>query len=104
MLYPQNTRNVHWEHCHRNVTGIPQYRTVRTFQRSKPVEICVQCRSKLEHRCFTILFDGAYVLLAVMAEGDESNWLRIANQPAVLAGYQTLLTALYYSQHFRFIL
>ena len=39
---------------------------------SKPVEICVQCHSKLENGCFTILFDAAYFLLAIMAEGDES--------------------------------
>ena len=28
---------------------------------------------------FTILFDGAYILLAVMVEGDESSQLRMAN-------------------------
>ena len=27
----------HWEQCHRNVTGIPRHRTVRTFHRSEPV-------------------------------------------------------------------
>ena len=27
----------------------------------------------------TMLFDGAYFLLAVMVEGDESSWLRMAN-------------------------
>ena len=32
--------------------------------------------------------------LAVMAEGDESSQVRMANQPAVLASYQPLLTAL----------
>ena len=41
-----------------------------------------------------ILFKGAYFLLAVMVEGDESSQLRIANLLAVLAGYQPLLTAL----------
>ena len=34
---------------------------------------------KLENGCFTILIDGAYFLLAVMVEGDESRQLRIAN-------------------------
>ena len=56
-------------------------RTVRTFHGSKPVQICVQCLSKLGNGCFTIiiLFDGAYFLLAVMVEGDESSRLRMAN-------------------------
>ena len=40
-----------------------------------------------------ILFDGAYFLLAVMA-GGVSNQLRMANEPAVLAGYPPLLRAL----------
>ena len=35
--------------------------------------------SKLENGCFTILFDAAYFLLAIMAEGDESSRLRMAN-------------------------
>ena len=29
--------------------------------------------------CLTILFDGAYFLLAVMVEGDESSQLKMAN-------------------------
>ena len=56
--------------------------------------IFVQCHSKLANGCFTILFDDAYFLLAVMVEGDESSRLRMPNQPAVLAGYWPLLTAL----------
>ena len=54
----------------------------------------VQCHSKLGNGCFTILFDGAYFLLALMVEGDESSWLRMANYPVVLAGYRPSLTAL----------
>ena len=42
-----------------------RHRTVQTFHRSNPVYICVQCHSKLGNGCFTILFDGAYVSLAV---------------------------------------
>ena len=38
-----------------------------------------------------------YFLLAVMVEGAESSRLRMANQLAVLAGYQPLLTALFVS-------
>ena len=41
-----------------------------------------------------ISFDGAWFLLAIIVEGDESNRLRMANWPAVLAGYRPLLTAL----------
>ena len=37
------------------------------------------CHSKLGNGCFTILFDGAYFLLAVSLEGDESSQLRMAN-------------------------
>ena len=69
----------HWEQCHPNVAGIPRHRTARVFHRSKPVQICIQCHSKLELECFTILFDGAYFLLAVMVKGDESSQLRMTN-------------------------
>ena len=31
------------------------------------------------NRCFTIIFDGAYFLLAVMVGGDEHSQLRMAN-------------------------
>ena len=37
------------------------------------------CHSKLGNECFTILFDGAYFLLAVSLEGDERSRLRMAN-------------------------
>ena len=50
-----------------------------TSHGSKPILICSQWHSKLGNGCFTILFDGAYFLLAVMVEGDESSWLRMAN-------------------------
>ena len=38
-----------------------------------------QCHSKLGNGYFTILFDGAYILLAIMVEGDESSRLGMAN-------------------------
>ena len=47
---------------------------------------------------YNILFDGVYFLLAVMVEGDTSSQLRMANQPADLASYQSLLTALAHTQ------
>ena len=62
-----------WEQCCRNVPGVPGHHMVRTFHRSKPLSICIQCHSKLGSGCFTIFFDGAYFLLAVMVEGDESS-------------------------------
>ena len=44
------------------------------------LKICIQCHSKLGNKCFTIFFfDGAYFLLAVVVEGDESSQLRMAN-------------------------
>ena len=70
---------------------------VRTFHRSKPVEIIMWSMSfiiLLRNRCFTILFYGAFFLLSVMVEGDESSRLRMTNWPAVLASYWSLLTAL----------
>ena len=39
-------------------------------------KICVQSHSKLGNGCVTILFSGAYFLLAVTVEGDESSRLR----------------------------
>ena len=51
----------------------------RTFHRSKP--ICIQCHSKPGNGCFTILFDGAYFLLAVMVEGDDGRWFGPATGP-----------------------
>ena len=49
------------------------------FHRSKP--ICIQCHSKPGNGCFTILFDGAYFLLAVMVEGDDGRWFGPATGP-----------------------
>ena len=48
--------------------------------------------SKLELECFTILFNGAYFLLAVMVKGDESSRLKMTNWPCALASYRPLLT------------
>ena len=60
--------------CRRNVPGIPQHNMVQMFHRS------VQCHSKLGNGCFTILFDGAYFLLAIiMVERDTSSQLRMGN-------------------------
>ena len=55
---------------------------------------------KVGNVCFTILFNGAYFLSAVMVERDESNQLRMVNQPVLLAGYWPLLTALMMTESF----
>ena len=72
-----------WEQCRRNVPGDPEHYMVQTFHINlnlfKYMFRGVQCYSKLGNRCFTVLFDGAYFLLAIMVEGDESSWLRMAN-------------------------
>ena len=39
--------------------------------------MCIQCHSNLGDGCFTILFDGAYFLLAVMVVGDKSSRLKM---------------------------
>ena len=49
------------------------------FEELNLFNYCVQCHSKVGNRCFTIIFYGAYFLLAVMVGGDESSWLRMAN-------------------------
>ena len=68
--------------------------SLNVFHRFKHVQICNHCHLKLGNGCFTILFEGAYFLLAVTVPGDESSRLRMAINPMVLAGYRPLLTAL----------
>ena len=62
-----------WEQCRRNVPGVPGHHTVRTFHRSKPLNMHSMSFKTGKRICFTIFFDGAYFLLAVMVEGDESS-------------------------------
>ena len=61
---------------------------------------CLNMRSRSfktgKQMLYNLLYNNAYLLLAVMVEGDESMpAIRMANYPAVLAGYWPLLTALY---------
>ena len=72
MLFERNAHKT-GNNAVENVPGVPGHHMVRTFHRSKPLNICIQCHSKLGSGCFTIFFDGAYFLLAVMVEGDESS-------------------------------
>ena len=88
MLLCQNTRKtVNFATEMSQLSGVSQHGTVRTFHRSKPLYICVECHS-------SSLFDDTYFLLAVTVDGDESSGLRMANYLAVFAGYRPLLTAL----------
>ena len=84
-----------WEQCRQNVPCVPRdrFKCLRDLNLLEYAQF-TECHSKLGNGCFTILFDGAYFLLAVMVEGDESSQLKRANQQAVLAGYRLLLTAL----------
>ena len=52
------------------------FHDIALFERVTP---CLYMHSKLGSGCFTILFHGAYFLLAVMVEGDKSSQLRVAN-------------------------
>ena len=73
-----------WEECRRNVSGVPKHRIIRTFHINlnlfKYVFNVIQ--NWKTNALNTILFDGAYFLLAIiiiMVEGDESSRLRMAN-------------------------
>ena len=73
-----------WEECRRNVSGVPKHRIIRTFHINlnlfKYVFNVIQ--NWKTNALNTILFDGAYFLLAIiiiMVEGDESSPLRMAN-------------------------
>ena len=91
-----------WEQCHQNVCpGIPRHCTVRTFHRSKPKYVfrVIQNWETDASQYIKFLFGGAYFVSAVKVEEDESSRLKIANQPAVLAGYRPLLTALRHTSH-----
>ena len=55
------------------LSSVPRHNTVQMFHRP------IQCHSKLGNGCFTILFDGAYFLLAITVEGDKSSQLRMGN-------------------------
>ena len=68
-----------WEQCRQNVPCIPRDR----FECLRDLNLLeytfTECHSTLGNGWFTILFDGAYFLLAVMVEGDESSQLKRAN-------------------------
>ena len=77
-----------------NVLGIPQHHRFEHFTDL----ILFKYASKLGNRCFTILFDGSYLLLDPMVEGHKSSRLMVANQLADLAGYQPLSIALFMNE------
>ena len=60
----------------------PAFQDIARFERFTDLnlsKIRVQSHSKLGNGWVTILFSGAYFLLAVTVEGDESSCLRVAN-------------------------
>jgi len=68
-----------WEQCRRNVPGVPQHCTVRTFTDVNLFKYSFSVIQNWETNALQILFDAAYFLLAVMVEEDESSRLRMAN-------------------------
>ena len=78
MLFRQNTHNTG-----NNTIEMSQvFHDIARFERFADLNLfkyAFNVIQKLEHGCFTILFDGAYFLLAAMVEGDESSQLRMAN-------------------------
>ena len=72
-LFHQNTHK-----AESNAVKMSQaFHDITQFERF--TDICLEGHSKLGNGCFTILFEGAYFLLAVMVEGYESSQLRMAN-------------------------
>ena len=72
MLFHQNTRKTG-----NNAVEMSQaFQDIPRFKHFTDLNLFINMRSNW---CFTILFDGAYFLLAVMVKGDESSLLRMAN-------------------------
>ena len=85
MLLRQNTRKTG-----NNAVKMSQtFHDTTWFERFTDLNLFNYALNVIHHHYSMVLF-----LLAVMVEGDESSWLRITNQPAVLAGYRPLMTVL----------
>ena len=79
MLICQNTRKtgnnaVEMSHAFQEITRFECLRDLNLLEYA-----FTECHSKLGNGCLTIFLDGAYFLLAVMVEGDESSQLKRAN-------------------------
>ena len=74
MLFRQNTRKT----GNNAVERSQAFHDIARFECFTDLNL-FKCHSKLGKVCFTILFNGAYFLSAVMIEGDESSLRRMAN-------------------------
>ena len=79
MLFRQNTRKtgnnaVEMSQAFHDITWFKHFTNLNLFKYAFNV-----IQDWETDRCFTIFFNGAYFLLAVEVEGDESSWLRMAN-------------------------
>ena len=76
MLFRQNASRIH-ARLGTMPSKCPRRSTTSHGSNVSQISACLNMRSmsfKPGNGCFTILFDGAYFLLAVMVEGDESSW------------------------------
>ena len=75
MLFGHNTRSTG-----NNADDMSEvFHDIAQFERFTDLINLRSMSIKTGNGCFTILFDGAYFLLAVMVEGDESSRPRMAN-------------------------
>ena len=78
MLFRQNTCNtgnnaVEMSQAFHSITQVKRFTGVNLFK------YAFNDIQNWKTNALQILFDAAYFLLAVMIEGDESSWLRMAN-------------------------
>ena len=55
------------------------FHDIARFERFTDLNLFKYVFNVVQNWCFTMLFDDAYFLLAVIVEGDESSRLRMAN-------------------------
>ena len=79
-----------WEQCRH---PFPPHRTVQKFHRSEPVEIHI-CAFNVSQNALQFHFIVLIFCQQLQLKEMKVRRLRMANQPAVLAGYRPLLTAL----------
>ena len=93
VVFWEYTQN--WEQCNLNVQAFHNITRLKHFTHLNLFKYALNViQNWVTDASHWILFDGAYILLATMVEGDESSVLGMADQPAVLACYRPLLTAL----------
>ena len=78
MLFRQNTRKTSARLGTMTFEMSQAFHDIARFERFTDLNL-FKYAFKTGNRCFAILFNGAYFLLAFMVEGDESSRLRMAN-------------------------